>query len=555
MSILGKKDLIMNEYELLGGLHEIIDTDVDNKVKRWLDEHNTNYCLLYPLAMIELGAMKEPPETINNLFKRCVTSFIYSKAISYEKDIYIKKFNIPGLKKNIKEYDDTLVPIFQNYRFSREINDINPITKPQLKELGEHKYQLTTSLVTDKYAEEKFYFYGEDDREKNKKEQEQTAKLHHLFWNKIVLQQVLISELEENVDNELFGECIKIVEKDINKWNSSVKSSVFDNPKQLSMVIAYFYYYAMIRTICVRISTLEDEEYIDNADECIIKFKKDKCIQHISTVTNINTEKVSRMVNYFINDGKVNLLEFPLFEVEDTIVTIPSLFLVNDWQFTVINGHYAKKILITNREKTISAITEGRLENLMHGVINVATAKTVPYSFKGDNDKIQNSDIDFAIYDKTRNAALIIEAKWIDNHYGDEIDKRYGMIFKTLNGIYSKQISKHVKFLGQPESVDYIFKNDSRYCHSEIMPRLFYLAVDKRNQMHIGERHMVSEYMLIYLLKKNIVNEEFNIDSFWDEIESLETKVKYIVSSSEFYEIPVNREVILIEQDDLHWKQ
>lgn len=545
----------MNEYELLGGLHEIIDSDVESKIKKWLDCHNTNYCLLYPLAMIELGVMKEAPETINNLFKRCVTSFVYSKAISYGKDIYLKKFNIPGLKKFIREYNDVLVPIFQNHRFSREINDINPITKPQLKEIGEHKYQLTTSLVTDKYAEEDFYFYGEDDQEKNRKEQEQTSKLHFLFWNKIVLQHVLISELEENIDKELFDECVKIVEKDINKWNSRVKSRVFDNPKQLSMVIAYFYYYAIIRAICVRISTLENEEYIDNADECIIKLKKEKCIRHISTVTNIKPEKVGRIVNYFINDGKLNLLEFPLFEVEDTIVTIPSLILVNDWQFTVINGHYAKNILIINREKTISTITEGRLEALMNSVRNVATAKTIPYSFKDDNGKIQNSDVDFAIYDKTRNSVLIIEAKWIDNHYGDEIDKRYGKIFRTLNGIYSKQISKHMKFLGRHENVDYIFKEDSRYCHSDTIPQLFYLAVDKRNQMHVGERHMISEYMLMYLLKKSITNKEFNIESFWAEIESLQTKVEYIVSSSDFYEITVNGEVVFVEQGDLYWEK
>lgn len=47
----------------------------------------------------------------------------------------------------------------------------------------------------------------------------------------------------------------------------------------------------------------------------------------------------------------MNLLEFPLFEVEDSLVTIPSLILVNDWQFTIINGHYLKNIIISNREK------------------------------------------------------------------------------------------------------------------------------------------------------------------------------------------------------------
>lgn len=547
--------LIMNEYELLGGLHEIIDADLDEKIKLWIANHNTNYCLLYPLAMVELGAMQERPETDDNLFKRCITAFVYSKAISYKKDIYIKKFNVPGLKKFIKEYDETLVSLYQNFRFSREINDINPITKPQLKEIGKCEYQLTTSLVIDKYAEESFYFYGEDDLEKNREEQKQTKNLHYLFWNKIVLEQALISELETNMDIELFNECVKIVEKDINKWNSRVRSNVFDSPKQLSLVIAYFYYYAMVRTICVRISTLENEEYIDNASECIMKFKKEKCIQSIAALINVNAEKVRRIVNYFINDGRMNLLEFPLFEVEDTIVTIPSLILVNDWQFTVINGHYIKKIPITNREKTISTITEGRLESLMHDITNVATAKTVPYSFKDNDGELQNSDIDFAIYDKTRNVALIIEAKWIDNHYEDEIDKRYGRIFKTLNGIYSKQISKHMKFLDRHENVDYLFKDDPRYYHNETMPRLLYLAVDKRNQMHIGDRHMVSEYMLLYLLKKNIVNKKFDIDSFWNEIEILKTKVEYIVASSDFYKIPVNGNTIYVEKNDLYWEQ
>ena len=193
--------------------------------------------------------------------------------------------------------------------------------------------------------------------ETNTHEQPPTAKVKYIFWNKIVLEQVLISELEKNIDIKLFNECVKIVEKDINKWNSRVRSTVFDNPKQLSLVIGYFYYYAMIRTICVRISTLENEEYIDNASECIMKFKKEKCIQAIASLTNIKTEKVRKIVNYFINDGRMNLLEFPLFEVEDTIVTIPSLILVNDWQFTVINGHYINT-LITDIQCAEALISE-----------------------------------------------------------------------------------------------------------------------------------------------------------------------------------------------------
>lgn len=58
----------MNEYEILGGLHKIIDDDTNLKMKEWLDSHNVNNYLLYPLAAVELGAIKEAPENNENLW-------------------------------------------------------------------------------------------------------------------------------------------------------------------------------------------------------------------------------------------------------------------------------------------------------------------------------------------------------------------------------------------------------------------------------------------------------------------------------------------------------
>ncbi|MFA9466789.1 MAG: hypothetical protein ACERKN_21220 [Velocimicrobium sp.] len=80
----------MNEYELLGGLHEVIDGDVEYKIGEWLDRHNVNYYLLYPLAMIELGAMNEAPESTNNLFRRCVASFVVVRQIRWVFNCQIK---------------------------------------------------------------------------------------------------------------------------------------------------------------------------------------------------------------------------------------------------------------------------------------------------------------------------------------------------------------------------------------------------------------------------------------------------------------------------------
>ena len=83
----------MNEYEILGGLHKIIDDDTNLKMKEWLDSHNVNNFLLYPLAAVELGAIKEVPENNENLLRRCVAAFVYAKAKENEKSIFIKKFN------------------------------------------------------------------------------------------------------------------------------------------------------------------------------------------------------------------------------------------------------------------------------------------------------------------------------------------------------------------------------------------------------------------------------------------------------------------------------
>ena len=544
----------MNEYELLGGLHNIIDNNTDEKVKKWLDAHNVNNYLLYPLAAIELGAIKEAPETMDNLFRRCIATFIFSRAKQSGKEIYLRKFNTPGFKKYLRSYESELVPLYQNYRFSREINDINPFSKPRLIQKEENKYILTTSLVSDVYSEEQFYFDGVDEPEVAEQERQQVLELHEKFWDKIILGQHQIEGLQKCIDKTLYQACVGIVEKDLNKWGTRVRSMIFDNPAQLAKVIAYFYYHAMIKAICTRIGMRYVEDFFDNGKDCILLLQKQKCIKDIVDISGISEKKVEVIVKYLINDGRMNLLEFPLFEVEDKIITIPSAIMVNDWQFTIVNGHYIKNIPITNREKTISTVTEGHIEKTLKGIQNIAVAKTKPYSFVDVNGENQCSDIDYAIYDMARNILLIIEAKWIDKHYKDEIDKRYGMILQTLNDIYTKQIEKHKTYLNKKSNIDSLFVEDARYNKNLEMPKIIYLAVDKRNQLHIDDRHMVSEFMLVYFLKKYTRNSQLDLSAMWNEIGNLKTKVEYITISDTYHEIPVGEEFILVEEADLYWE-
>ena len=72
--------------------------------------------------------------------------------------------------------------------------------------------------------------------------------------------------------------------------------------------------------------------------------------------------------------------------------------------------------------------------------------------------------------------------------------------------------------------------------------------------MHIGERHMVSEYMLMFFIHKYVSQNQIDLEAMWREISGLQTKVEYITISNNYYEIGVGDESVLVEQADLYWK-
>ena len=63
---------------------------------------------------------------------------------------------------------------------------------------------------------------------------------------------------------------------------------------------------------------------------------------------------------------------------------------------------------------------------------------------------------------------------------------------------------------------------------------------------------MISEYMLIYFLKKHIKNRQLDLWEMWKEIEPLQTKVEYITVSDEYYEIPVDDEKMILVLPQYH---
>ena len=96
---------IMDEFVVLGTLSEKINQYVEEGLDKYFRSHNMNHYLFYPLIAIEIGVLQKAPEDIDNLFRRCIAGFLYSKAVKSGIKITKGKINISGLKKYVKDND------------------------------------------------------------------------------------------------------------------------------------------------------------------------------------------------------------------------------------------------------------------------------------------------------------------------------------------------------------------------------------------------------------------------------------------------------------------
>lgn len=289
-------------------------------------------------------------------------------------------------------------------------------------------------------------------------------------------------------------------------------------------------------------------------DDCIIQLPKAWIIDKIANLYQIKETKVNTIISYFTNKGTPYILEFPLFEHKNMIITIPSFIMINDWTFTVPNGHYVKNIDFKKREKTLSVSTEVKLEKALKNVGNVLFCKEKYYECFNENQQKINSDIDFAIFDYSKNILFVIESKWKDNHYYCGSEKNHPKIQDTLNKIFKEQIEKHRIFLSNPQNILNLFNNDYKVNLQQGKIEIYYIAIDKRNQLHLNGNHMITEYMLLYFIEKHIVNNELDLHSLINTIEQMYTRTEYI-SIDPTLEISLgNGNVMQIDEADLSLK-
>lgn len=494
-------------------------------------ENDSRYLLYYPLIDLEIGMREEDPKSITNWNRRATVAFLID-------NIYEDIKNVNGYdlieENGFEEYRDKLYnklnQIMQDSRTLSEIDDGNSIAKSKIEEVSANIFKVTTSLVIDKYKEESFYFYGMDDEEVSKKDRE-------LIKNQIAKFIIKYSSSKENIrklkrlhidiDKEVLEYCKSQIDKDLLKLGENLKSKVFKNINELSLVLSYLYYLAFINKFRVEILNILGNKI--ELNDYLLYYDKEWIISKISNIQSIPSSRVTKIINYLINNGTKQILEYPLFELNNHIITIPSLIMVNDWQFSIVNGHhYNSSVDFKNKSKTISVSTEKKIINKLIDKENIVSCSGKYYEFLNDDGIKINSDIDLGIYDIKRNKLLIAECKWKENHYYDNVlDKNYIKIQDTLNKIFKEQISKHKEYLNSKENINFIFDNNETIKSIKENPEILYIGIDKRNQIHIEGKHMITEFMLAAFIDQYSNGNDLNLELLFREIETLETKVEY----------------------------
>jgi hypothetical protein len=540
-------------YNVRGLFISFISEKINAGVNAYINKHKADirYFLHYPLVEIELGLDMEPAESIENGILRDSFGFLVQKTLSKwnefeHKPIISKK----GFESYTTKSSGVIQSIWHDNYTLMDVKDGNSYAKSIINKIDNNRYKLITSLVSNTYREESFYFYGADDAEEQEKEKQFILQNTLRFFKKYFIQIKKIDNLYSNFDQDILSYCKDKVMIDLSKLHHKTKSSIFNSLDELGSVLSFLYYLAFVKNLKRKLALMIDNED-KHLDECLLQFPKEWIVNTIANLFKIPINRVNRIISYLTNTGNSNILEFPLFEHRGMIITAPSLIVINDWSFTIVNGHYIKNISFIKREKTISVSTEIKLEKALKSVTNVLYCKEKYYEVWDQSGEKYSSDIDFAIFDYSNNILFVIESKWKDNHYYNGEEKNHPKIQDTFNKIFKEQVKKHKLFLSANKNISSIFDFDIRIDLQHKKADIYYVAIDKRNQLHLNNDHMITEYMLLFLIKQNINNNMLSLLNVVDAIHQMHTKVEYI-SINPTFEISLNSDIVIeVDNADL----
>ena len=234
-------------YNVRGQLIAFVSEKIDAGVDAYIRKHKTDirYFLHYPLIEIELGLDIEPAENIDNGILRDAFGFLVQKTFSKWNNFENKKMiSRKGFESYKNNHSDSIQSIWHDNYTLMEIKDGNSYAKSIIKIIDNDRYKLITSLITNQYKEESFYFYGVDNEEGLEKEKQFILQNTLKFFEKYLLQIKKIDDLNEHIDYEILSYCKCKVMIDLAKLHCKTKSSIFNSLDELGNILSFLYYLA-----------------------------------------------------------------------------------------------------------------------------------------------------------------------------------------------------------------------------------------------------------------------------------------------------------------------
>ena len=544
-----------------------IEQFIQNKINSSLDEYYENYkdeiglLLYYPLYYFEYDLLNEqqkliekhignPSKLMNyelpNFYKEKMKNLYavswFIKEMKKRKYKKIKKFifDIHSLKNFRNDYNQ-IIKIYKDYISSIGLKKRRGVSGFKLIELDENNYKLAERLVFDNMLKEQIYFYGMHD-ENFKDEINDCMEIdRYILKNYNLLETMMfrkeeyngmlkrVNELHDNIDQKLLNLCIDRVSIDINKLGGNIESQIINDIEEYKKLIGYFYYLSRVNLLkCInKQSIMQDFE-----KNLLLKFDYTDLVNRIFRTMSIDKSDIKKYLDYLSIDCEKmgGLQEFPLIRYNKRIVFSMTSFILNDFQFSTTNGHKFKDIIYHNKKGTMSETSEKSFYKKAINYSNILSSMAHDYNLEGvktSHGEDMKSDIDFVMYDKESNCLLVIECKWKENFYKYNKED-YVNILDSCDKIYNGQLRKHREYLELDSThINSLFEKNNELVNTIDSPEIFYVFVDKRIQYHCDGKHIISEYMLLYLMSKYTKGDKLKLKDLINEILGMKTEIIY----------------------------
>lgn len=549
------------EYDLRNIIFTEIEKDVTNIFNSTYEKLKDNFSslILYPITALEMTFKKQSEQSIalgmfdNELLilvnpLREATYWYIKKVLSNNHKLKFMHTSLSTEHENYEDaFSDFILQLYDEHKRAKQIHIMRDCSsKVKLVEAKNNTFSFHFPTVSEKYSKEMLYYYGMDDSLNIQKEKELFVECEQYLHKKFDVEKVIsnpkqlsiymniLNCMGNKIDMPYYELCKLRISSDINKISYTTLSSEYEsgtplikNKNELISVLALFYY---LSRICMQRNMFKSGTYQEKIDYyCNYDISK---LIALAGQINISRDVILNYIDYLSIDPHIkggNFTEFPLIKLRNTVLWIPSSIVLNDFQFSIVNGHYYKNIRFISKDDTVSqSIVDYILKQALKYSNITSTSNTlynVPdIKFKDSDLK---SDIDISLFDSSSNTLLVIECKWKENVYQNKDE--YIHIEDALKKIYSKQLEKHEFYLNlSTNNISEVFNN--KFDFSKI-PNLdvLYLFVDKRIQFHdnTNNRHAIPIFMLAYLFDKLSKDNQLLLNDVISEIRDMESQVTY----------------------------